>query len=267
MVMTFLKEKYAPQDRVSRIEYKRQITAVKMSEKENPSSMFEEFHRLSNLYSDANQGAVASNEDFMAQVFIAAPAHYQSVLNSESRAKGDQLTLDDMDLETHLLCMCPIKWRIQYKLTINITPVSTRALLLVLENIENNAESDYKSPNPNKSKRAEGKRTMKSINSWFPKKPKKVGWTDKHCILCKKHGGPFKSHNMRDCHRFNKDGTPIKNHGGTSRPQSNKNGLEGANFVQLMRTEIKKALCKHSRKDKKRRDRDTDSDSDSGNST
>jgi hypothetical protein len=97
MVMKFLKEKYAPQDRVSRIEYKRQITAVKMSEKENPSSMFEEFHRLSNLYSDANQGAVASNEDFMAQVFIAAPAHYQSVLNSESRAKGDQLTLDDME--------------------------------------------------------------------------------------------------------------------------------------------------------------------------
>ena len=88
MVMKFLKEKYAPQDRVSRIEYKRQITAVKMSEKENPSSMFEEFHRLSNLYSDTNQGAVASNEDFMAQVFIAAPAHYQSVLNSKSRGGG-----------------------------------------------------------------------------------------------------------------------------------------------------------------------------------
>ncbi len=90
-----------------------------------------------------------------------------------------------------------------------------------------------------------------------------MGWTDKHCVLCKKHGGPFKSHNTRDCRRFNKDGTLIKNHGGASRPQPNKKGPEGANFVQLMHTEIKKTLFKHSCKDKKRRTRDADSDSNS----
>ena len=108
---------------------------------------------------------------------------------------------------------------------------------------------------------------MESIDSRIPKKPKKVGWTDKHCVLCKKHWRLFKSNNTCDYRCFNKDGTPIKNCGGTSRPQSNKKRPEGANFVQLMRTKIKKALRKHSCKDKKRHARDADSDSDSDDST
>ena len=98
----------------------------------------------------------------------------------------------------------------------------------MLENIENNADLDYKSTNPSKLKGAEGKRKMESVDSRIPKKPKKVGWTDKHCVLCKKHEGPLKSHNTRDCRHFNKDGMPVKNCGGTSRPQPNKKGQEGA---------------------------------------
>ena len=62
-------------------------------------------------------------------------------------------------------------------------------MLLILENIENNANLDYKSPNLNKLKGAEGKHKMESIDSLIPKKLKTVGWTDKHCVLCKKHGG------------------------------------------------------------------------------
>ena len=174
------------------------------------------------------------------------------------------LPLDDADLATHLLRMCPARWQAQYDLSENTTPVSTRALLLVLENIENNADLD---PKTSSSKGAEGKRKMESIDSRIPKKPKKVGWTDKHCVLCKKHGGPFKSHNTRDCRRFNKDGTPIKNRGGASKPQASKKGPEGANFAQLVRAEIKKAFRKHARKDKKRRARDADSNSNSDNST
>ena len=126
---------------------------------------------------------------------------------------------------------------------------------------------DYKSPNQSKAKGAEGKQKMESIDSRIPKKPKKVGWTDKHYVLCKKHGGLLKSRNTCDCRHFNKDGTPIENHGGTSRPQPNKKGPKGTNFVQLMCTEIKKALGKHMRKDKKCRKRETDSDRDSDNST
>eukprot|EP00804_Cyclotella_cryptica_P009740 CCRYP_011256-RA/>CCRYP_011256-RA protein AED:0.45 eAED:1.00 QI:0/0/0/1/1/1/3/0/198 len=159
------------------------------------------------------------------------------------------LPLDDADLATHLLRMCPANWQTQYDLTENTTPVSTRALLLVLQNIEENAKLDNKPANTTKAKGADMKRKMESMDSRIPKKPKKVGWTKKHCVLCKKHGGPHKSHNTRDCRRYNKDGTPIKRMG-----------------VQIVRAELKKALRKKSSKRKKRRANDLESDSNSDNS-
>eukprot|EP00804_Cyclotella_cryptica_P013652 CCRYP_018765-RA/>CCRYP_018765-RA protein AED:0.43 eAED:0.43 QI:0/-1/0/1/-1/1/1/0/263 len=112
-----------------------------------------------------------------------------------NQATKKVLPLDDADLATHLLRMCPAKWQTQYDLTENTTGVSTRALLLDLENIENNAELDNKPASTTKAKGAEQKWKMESMDSHIPKKPKKVGWTEKHCVLCKKHGGPHKSHN------------------------------------------------------------------------
>eukprot|EP00804_Cyclotella_cryptica_P001718 CCRYP_009081-RA/>CCRYP_009081-RA protein AED:0.37 eAED:0.89 QI:0/0/0.2/1/1/1/5/139/417 len=167
-----------------------------------------------------------------------------------NQATKKVLPLDDADLATHLLRMCPAKWQTQYDLTENTTPVSTRALLLVLENIENNAELDNKPASTTKAKGADTKRKVESMDSRIPKKSKKVGWTEKHCVLCKKHGGAHKSHNTRDCRRYNKDGTPIK-----------KNG------AQIVRAELKKALRKKSSKRKKRRANDSESDSDSDDSS
>ena len=66
------------------------------------------------------------------------------------------LPLDDADLATHLLRMCPARWQAQYDLSENTTPVSTSALLLELENIKNNANLDPKPSNPKKPKVAEG---------------------------------------------------------------------------------------------------------------
>ena len=108
--------------------------------------------------------------------------------------------MDDANLATHLLRMCQAKWQMQYYLTDNTTPVSTRALLLVLENIKNNTELDTKPPSMKKSKGADGKCKMELMDSRIPKIPKKVGWTNKHCMLCKTHGGPHKTHNTGDCH-------------------------------------------------------------------
>ena len=50
------------------------------------------------------------------------------------------LPLDDANLVTHLLHMHPAKWQIHNNLRENATPISTRALLLVLQNNTNNAE-------------------------------------------------------------------------------------------------------------------------------
>eukprot|EP00804_Cyclotella_cryptica_P018328 CCRYP_017981-RA/>CCRYP_017981-RA protein AED:0.54 eAED:1.00 QI:0/0/0/1/1/1/2/0/424 len=180
-----------------------------------------------------------------------------------NRATKKVLPLDDADLGTHLLRMCPAKWQTQYDLMENTTPVSTRALLLVLENIKNNAELEIKPASTTKAKGADQKRKMESMDSCIPKKPKKVGWTDKHCVLCKKHGGMHKSHNTCDCRRYNKYGTPIKKNGGAGKPHSHERKPEGANFAQIVPVELKKALRKKSGKRKKRRADDLESSSNS----
>ena len=180
--------------------------------------------------------------------------------------------LDDADLATHLLRMCPAKWQTQYDLTEKTTPVSVRGLLPILEKIENNAELDAKPPSGNKTKGAGEKRKMESMDSRIPKKQKVVTFSDKYCTLCKKHGGPHKTHNTRDCRRFNSDGTPTKRNGGAGNTQksghsgkqrSHDKKREGANFAQIIRKEVKKAFRKQSSKHKKRRANDSDSDSDS----
>jgi hypothetical protein len=138
---------------------------------------------------------------------------------------------------------------------------------LVLENIEKNVELDAKPASTTKAKGAEQKRKMESEDSSIPKKPKKVGWTEKHCVLCKKHGGAHKMHNTRDCRRYNKDGTPIKKNGGAGKSNSKKRKPEGVNFAQIFRTELKKALHKKSSKRKKCRVKDSENDSDSDDSS
>jgi hypothetical protein len=182
--------------------------------------------------------------------------------------------LDDADLATHLLRMCPAKWQTQYDLTEKTTPVSVRALLPILEKIENNAEHDAKPPNVNKTKGAGEKRKMESSDSRIPKKQKSVSFSEKSCALCKKHGGPHKSHNTRDCRRYKSDGTPIKRNGGAAsnsghanRSHSKGSQREGANYAQLIRKEVKRAFRKQSHKRKKRHGNDSDSDSDSNYSS
>ena len=80
--------------------------------------------------------------------------------------------MDDADLATHLLCMCPAKWQTQYDLTEKTTPVNTRALLLILEKIKNNAEVETKPPSTIKPRGAEGKCKMEPIDFRIPKKQK-----------------------------------------------------------------------------------------------
>jgi len=129
-----------------------------------------------------------------------------------------------------------------------MTPVNTTALLLILEKITNNAEVEAKPPSVIKPKGAEGKCKMESIDSCIPKKSNQVGLSDKQCALCKKHGGLYKSHNTRDCRKFNVEGTPIKRNGGAGSAQrnghadkhrSNQREQEGENFAQIICNEVK----------------------------
>ena len=65
------------------------------------------------------------------------------------------MLLDDSDLATHLLHMCPQKWQRQYDLNNHSTLLSTRALLLVLKNMKTNIELNDKPPSNNKAKGAD----------------------------------------------------------------------------------------------------------------
>ena len=123
-----------------------------------------------------------------------------------------------------------------------------------------------------KPKGAEGKHKMESIDSCVHKKSKTVGYSDKHCALCKKHGGSHKSHNTCDCRKYNLEGTPMKRNGGagsarrnghTDKNCSNPREHEGANYAQMIHKEVKKAFRKQSHKCKKRCTNDSESDSDS----
>ncbi len=89
----------------------------------------------------------------------------------DNQATKKIVPVDNANLTTHLLCMCPTKWHTQYDLMENTTPVSTRALLLVLENIKNNAELDTKPSSTGKAKGPEGKRKMELMDSRIPKRP------------------------------------------------------------------------------------------------
>ena len=111
---------------------------------------------------------------------------------SANQSTKQVFPLDDTDLMTHLLCMCLAKWQTQHDLMEKMTPVNTRALLLILEKTENNAEVEAKSPSMIKPKGTEGKHKMESIDSLIPQKSKQVGFSDKQCALCKKQGGPYK---------------------------------------------------------------------------
>jgi putative hemolysin len=168
--------------------------------------------------------------------------------------------------------MCPAKWQTQYDLIDKATSVNTGALLLILEKIENIAELETKPPSMIKPKGAEGKCKMESIDSCIPQKSKQVGFSNKHCSLCTKHGGQHKSHNTNDCRKYDLYGTLIKRNGGTGSAQrnghfdknrSNPREREGANYAQMICKEIKKAFLEQSHKRKKCHVNNSESDSNS----
>ncbi len=111
------------------------------------------------------------------------------------------------------------------------------------------------------------KRKMESNDSHVPKKVKK-GWIEKHCSLCKKHGGVHTMHNTKECRCYNKDGSHKKT-GGMPKPNKAASEKDGMNFTQIICTKTKKAVhsaLKKINRGKKHRSHhkepDNDSDSD-----
>jgi hypothetical protein len=161
--------------------------------------------------------------------------------------------------------MCPYTWQDQYNLhEKGGAPTDMRSLLQSLEAIKrvcgqegSNKSNSSRDEKPLHSK----KKGTKQPGTESPRVPKKVR-TEKHCDLCKKHGGAYTTHYTRDCRRFEKDGTeksdfraPKK---GRKKPSPTKQS-----FAQLSEKldKLEKVLKKRDTKNWKRRRSDSNFDS------
>ncbi len=92
--------------------------------------------------------------------------------------------------------------------------------------------------------------------------PKMVHFTEKHCNLCKKHGGAFTMHNTRECCRFEKDGKEKSDFRTTKKDGKNNYPVKN-NFTQLTEKikKLEKVLKNSGKKGKKRCYKDSDSNS------
>ena len=117
--------------------------------------------------------------------------------------------LDDADLASHILFMVPRNWHDQYKLTGGTVPQSVHKLLEALECIEKAflTKKNCEKPKSGAPGGGSSKKRMVSFSDQIPKKSCKY---EKHCTLCKKHGGAQNTHKTGDCKKYNLGGTPKK---------------------------------------------------------
>ncbi len=94
-----------------------------------------------------------------------------------------------------------------------------------------------------------------------PRVPKKVR-TKKHCDLCKKYGGGYRTHNTRDCRCFEKDRMEKSDFRAAKKGGKKPNPTEQS-FAQLSKKldKLEKLIEKRDTKKRKRRSSDSDSDS------
>ena len=67
------------------------LNQISMTKKEDPSTLFEQLSKIENQFNTA-----IGKEDAIAIILDAARAEYQSVLNAKQRAKGSDITLQDL---------------------------------------------------------------------------------------------------------------------------------------------------------------------------
>jgi hypothetical protein len=190
------------------------------------------------------------------------PCFYYSP-HTNATTKPDNIPFMEAELGAHVLHMCPLQWQDQYNVNKKgMTPMDMRLLLTSLEAIKSvctykKSKSESSKKSSHKSKK--GKKPP-GTNSTV-RVPKKVRF-EKHCDLCKKHGGACTMHNTCDCCRFEKDGKE-KSDFCTAKKGGQKGNQVNHNFAQVTKKfkKLKKGLKKSGKKGRKCHYEDSDSDS------
>jgi hypothetical protein len=193
------------------------------------------------------------------------PCFYYSP-NANASTKPEKVPFMDAELGAHVLCMCPLQWQDQYNMNKKgMTPMDMRLLLTFLEVIkrictyEKGELDTFEKSNKSSNKGEKGKKRP-GTNSMV-RVLKKVRF-EKHCDLCKKHGGAHTTHNTRDCCRFQKDGKKTSSFHATKKSGYKSNPVN-QNFAQLTDKieKLEKALKKSGKKGQKQCYEDSDSNS------
>ena len=91
-----LKRKYAPTDMMTIVERKNDLSRIKMSPRDHPSTLFEALCGIKNKYKDSTAAAM-TDQEMQAYVIEKAPACYlQSITNARVQS-GDACTCDDLE--------------------------------------------------------------------------------------------------------------------------------------------------------------------------
>jgi hypothetical protein len=188
------------------------------------------------------------------------------LLQPHASTKPENILFMEAELGAHVLPMCPIQWQDQYNMNKKgMTPMDMRLLLTLLEAIEcvctyEKGKSDsYKKSEKSSNKGKKGKKRPGTNST--SRVPKKVCF-EKHCNLCKKHGGAYTMHNTHDWCRFEKDGKE-KSDFCTAKKGGKKGNPVNQNFAQLTDKikKLEKALKKSGKKGQKCHYKDSDSNS------
>jgi hypothetical protein len=196
------------------------------------------------------------------------PCFYYSP-HANASTKPENIPFTEAELGAHVLRMCPLMRQDQYSLNKKgMTPMDMHSLLTSLEAIE--CICTYKKGKPDNFEKSDKSSNKGEIGKQFlgtdstVQVPKKVRFEkfEKHCDLCKKHGGAHTTHNTRNCRRFEKDGTE-KSSFRTAKIGGKKNYSVSQNFVQLTKKidKLEKALKKSGKKGKKCHYKDSNSNS------
>jgi hypothetical protein len=193
------------------------------------------------------------------------PCFYYSP-NANASTKPENVPFTEAELGAHVLRMCPLQWQDQYNMNEKgMTLMDMRLLLTLLEAIkpictyEKGKLDSFEKSDKSYNKGEKGKKRPSTDST--ARVPKKDHF-EKHCNLCKKHGGTHTMHNTRDCCRFEKDGKE-KSSFRTAKKGRYKSNPVNQSFTQLTNKikKLEKALKKSDKKGQKRRYKDSDSDS------
>jgi hypothetical protein len=193
------------------------------------------------------------------------PCFYYSP-NANASTKPKNVPFTEAELGAHVLRMCLLPWQDQYNMNEKgMTPMDMHSLLTLLEAIEcictyEKGESDTFEKSDKSSNKGKKGKKRPGTNSTI-RVPKKVCF-EKHCNLCKKHGGAHTTHSTSECHRFEKDGKEKSSFHAAKKGRYNRNPVN-QRFAQLINKikKLEKALKKSGMKGKKHHYKDSNSNS------